>query len=125
MLLYLKLPLSVGIGLESYEIALEEFGNNKTSTKMVDVFYSISIFSIDFTIGGGIGQSKLTGDKAGFYKESTSNQYFVKLGFPIFSVINLNLGYHQVKAPIKESADDNKGLEASADLITLGIGLSF
>ncbi len=125
MLLYLKLPFSVGFGLESYEIALQDYGNNKISTQMADIFYTLSIFSIDFTLGAGIGKSKVTGDQADFYEETTSSQYFLKLGIPIFSAINLNLGYHQIKAQIKESADDSKGLEAGGDMMTFGMGISF
>ncbi len=125
VLLYLKFPFSVGIGLESYEVPLKDNGNNKISTQMADMFYTITIFSVDFTLGAGIGKSKVTGDQADVYQETTSSQYFAKLGFPIFAAINLNLGYHQVNAKIKETEDDNKGLEAGGNMITFGMGISF
>ncbi len=124
-MIYLKLPFSLGFGLESYEIPLKGGAENSISISMVDLFYTLPIPSIDLSFGGGIGNTRVVGDSEAGYKSTPSRQYFVTIGIPIFLLVNLNLGYHQVTARVKAAEDEDARLEASGNLITAGFGVSF
>jgi hypothetical protein len=120
-----QLPLlSLGVGLESYEIALDGNGDNSIALNMVDVFYVLPIPIVDVALGLGYGNVELKGDDASDYESTACTQYFLRLGVPIGTMFQITASYHNVFARVKSSGSDDL-LEAGGTMTTIGVSVGF
>jgi len=115
---------SGGVGLESYEIKLDQVGSHKIGLLMVDAFYVLPVPIINIALGVGIGNVEVGGDNASFYETTICSQYFVRLGVPIGPLFEIIGSFHNVFAKVKSSENDSL-LEAGGIMTTIGAAFSF
>ena len=130
-LVHFKLPIMLGLGLESYETKIDHTSDlvtdMKLKTTMYDIFWLLPIPIINITIGAGLGSAEMTCDVApdkdcGFYYDKGAvTQFWGQFGVPIFPFIDLHVSYHQISGDVKgkEGADDE-----SVDSTLYAIGAS-
>jgi len=112
-LVHLKLPIMLGLGMESYETKIDHsstaVADMKLNTTMYDVFWLTPIPVINLTIGAGIGTVKasceVTGTTPGkcsdYYDTGTVTQLWGQLGINVLPFIDLHVSYHQISGDLK------------------------
>ena len=124
----LGLPLfpviGVGIGYENYE-AKDSEGSLDSSVQFTfyDLFLEVPFPFVNVTVGAGWGKQtiKAEGDvliggaisSVNEEEEGNASQYFLSLGYPIFPLVDIHVGYHVIDA---EKLDFNfGGIPAESD----------
>lgn len=122
---YVGLPIIGTFGFESYEIALTTADSSKIKTQMFDYMYTFLLPFLDISlgVGGGIGQTQVTGDLSSSYSTATSSQYFFKLGIPVFGPVQLRYTLSNVNAQIERT--DGAFLEAGGVMSAFGVAMGF
>ena len=120
-----QLPFfSGGVGLESYDIKLDQSGDHQIDLLMADLFYVLPIPVVDIALGVGYGNVELKGDSESQYEKSNCSQYFLRIGVPIGAVFTVLGSYHSVFARINAKGGDN-ALEVGGTLTTIGVAVGF
>lgn len=128
VLFHVNIPFFPGLGYESYETKLKQKSGTtlgtdmKLQTTLYDIFYLLPIPIINVTIGGGIGNAKLTtSDKNS--SSGTITQYFVQLGLPLLAVIDIHLSYHTINGKVKY--DGASKIDIGGNTVALGMAFVF
>lgn len=120
-----QLPFfSGGVGLDSYEIKLDETGNHIISMLMADVFYLLPVPVVNISLGAGYGTVEVLGDSVTLYEKTNCSQYFFRFGVPVGPLIEVIGSYHNVFSKVKIKNSD-KLLEAGGTLTTVGFTIGF
>ncbi len=123
VLLYFQLPFSGGIGLENYEIELNQEKDHRIATTLIAIYYTLPIPAVIISLGGGIGQSEVKGDGSNLFEKSIASQHFVRLGVPL-GPLQIFGSFHYVFSRIKYKDNDSL-LEAGGTMTSLGFGFGF
>jgi hypothetical protein len=129
----LSLPLiplfGIGIGYESYTVEDEDDGvTSEVAFEIYDLFLEIPFPFINLTVGAGFGTQNIKIDDLGVDEDGDVSQVFVSLGYPIFPLFDLHVGYHMVNA---EKVDVDLGAfgqaeaDASGEMWSLGVRVGF
>jgi hypothetical protein len=125
LILLAGLPFfSGGVGLESYEIKLDQTGSHKIDLLMVDAYYVLPLPIANIALGIGIGTVEVGGDNASYYETTNCSQYFIRLGVPIGPLFEIIGSFHNVFAKVK-AKDNDSLLEAGGLMTTIGAAFSF
>jgi len=130
-LVHFKLPIMLGIGMESYETKIKDAAttDTKLKTSMYDLFYLTPIPVINVTIGAGMGTVELectgvSGNCSDYYEAGPATQFWGQLGFNVMPFLDLHLSYHSIQAKIKgKSGTDDVSVDGN--LMALGLALIF
>ena len=118
-----KLPIMVGVGIESYKTKIKGT-TQKLATSMYDIFYQLPIPIINLTLGVGVGSTELQCSTCSAdYDKGTANQWYVSFGMPIIPLFDLHLSYRSVSSKIKIISGGEHDL--SGNVMGLGIGFNF
>lgn len=130
-LVHVKLPIMLGLGLESYETKMDHDDSNvsdmKMTTTMYDIFWLTPIPIINFTIGAGLGTAEFACDVAGgtkcddYYETGAVTQLWGQLGINVLPFIDLHVSYHQISGEIKGKGSVS---DASVDGTLYAVGAS-
>jgi len=124
-ILLAQLPFfSGGVGMESYEIKLDQEGDNKISLLVADAFYILPVPVINISLGVGYGTVEVLGDNTASYEKTNCSQYFLRFGVPFGPLFEVIGSYHNVFARVKKKNSDTL-LEAGGTLTTVGITMGF
>lgn len=135
-LVHVKLPIMIGLGLESYETNIDHSASNvsdaKLKTTMYDLFWLTPIPIINFSIGAGLGSAELTcnvddsadGSCSDYYDKGSVSQLWAQLGIPIFPFIDLHVSYHKITGDIKGKGDVSDE-SVDGDLFAFGASIIF
>lgn len=125
LLLHVKFPILVGVGLENYTQPLKEKGGNTKldlSSTMYDIFYLLPIPVVNITLGLGAGTMELSNDT--YSEKANVWQYYGQFGIPIAGVVDLHVSYHKVSGDkIKINASDD--LKTDSTMYALGVSIGF
>lgn len=134
-LLHVKLPILVGLGLETYSVKLKDVSGGKFDVTMLDVFYLFPIPIVNITLGAGIGSSAVVCDAVGTtatcsdrYEPGMPTQIYGQFGFPIFGPLDLHVSYHSISSTLKgktESGNTWKDLDMGGKMLAIGTAFTF
>lgn len=126
-MLEVQLPMMVGFGYESYESKLDMADNSDISiaTTMYDVFYTLDLSLVSFTIGAGLGDVAIKGDYEAAYEKGKASQTFWRLGIPVMPLFSINVGQNNVKADIEGVAGNPDDVDARSTVTALGVSFGF
>jgi len=120
----IKLPILVGLGLETYTAESEDAGVKFShSIQMLDVFYELPIPVINIALGLGLGQASAETNFGSYtYDNGFASQYWLSVGYAFAAVIDLHLGYHVVNGKVvgTDGATESK-VDISGNMISLGV----
>ena len=135
--LAVELPFLVGVGLDQYKTKVKDTAGLKLETSMYNIFYQLPIPIINFTLGLGMGETKLTcpantfsdvaADCSGIYDKGSASQWYTSVGIPILPFFDLHLSYRSVtakKMKVKAPYGDET-LDFSGNVMGLGIKFGF
>ena len=125
-----KLPILVGLGLETYTVTTD--ANAATSApeynlgvQFLDFFYELPIPIINIAAGLGIGTLSFEdGSGVTTYNNGLATQYFVSMGYSFIPLIDLHLGYHVVKGSVEEKTSKEK-TDMGGTMLSLGLRIGF
>jgi len=134
ILLHVKLPIMLGLGLETYETKITapdtNFSDMKLKTTMYDVFWMTPIPIINFTIGGGLGTTTLecnvetTGSCSDSFEAGTASQLWAQLGFSPIPFLDVHMSYHNISSTVK-GIGSAKDEDFSGSLMAVGVAFIF
>jgi len=122
-----KLPIMVGVGIESYKTKL----NNSTktlATSMYDIFYQLPIPIVNLTLGLGMGSTELQCGSCSTFDKGSATQWYTSVGIPIFPFFDAHLSLRRVSSKIKTNAASEgtpNGTEYDLGGTVAGIGIAF
>ena len=122
-----KLPIMVGVGIESYKTKLKN-DTRILATSMYDIFYQLPIPIVNLTLGLGLGSTELQCGSCSMYDKGTAFQWYTSVGIPIFPFFDAHLSLRRVSAKIKTNAATGstpKGTEYDLGGTVAGIGIAF
>jgi len=122
-----KLPIMVGVGIESYKTKLK---NSTTilGTSMYDIFYQLPIPIVNLTLGFCMGSTELQCGSCSTYNKGGATQWYTSVGIPIFPFFDVHLSLRRVSSKIKTNAASvgtPKGTEYDVGGTVAGIGIAF
>ena len=122
-----KLPIMVGVGIESYQTKLK----NSTiilATSMYDIFYQLPIPIVNLTLGLGTGSTELQCVGCTIYDKGSATQWYTSVGIPFLPFFDVHLSLRRVSSKIKTNAASEgtpKGTEYNVGGTVAGIGIAF
>ena len=120
-----KLPIMVGVGIESYKTKLK---NSTTilATSMYDIFYQLPIPVINLIIGLGFGNQALECDGcADAFDKGSATQWYTSIGMPLIPLFDIHLSYRSITSKnINIKASDTK-LDFSGSVTGVGFAFNF
>ena len=122
-----KLPIMVGVGIESYKTKLK---NSTTilATSMYDIFYQLPIPIVNLTLGLGMGSTELQCGSCTTYDKGSATQWYTSVGIPFLPFFDVHLSLRRVSSKIKTNAafgGTPKGTEYDVGGTVAGIGIAF
>jgi len=122
-----KLPIMVGVGIESYKTKLKD-STRILATSMYDIFYQLPIPIVNLTLGLGMGSTELQCGSCSTYDKGSATQWYTSVGIPIFPFFDVHLSLRRVSSKIKTNAASGvrpKGTEYDLGGTVAGIGIAF
>ena len=122
-----KLPIMVGVGIESYKTKLKN-STTTLATSMYDIFYQLPIPIVNLTLGLGMGSTELQCGSCSIYDKGVATQWYTSVGIPILPFFDAHLSLRRVSSKIKTNAasgDTPKGTEYNVGGTLAGIGIAF
>ena len=118
-----KLPIMVGVGIESYKTKLK---NSTTilATSMYDIFYQLPIPIVNLTLGLGMGSTELQCVGCSIYDKGSAAQWYTSVGIPFLPFFDVHLSLRRVSSKIKKTAASG-GTEYDLGGTVAGIGIAF
>ena len=118
-----KLPIMVGVGIESYKTKLK---NSTTilATSMYDIFYQLPIPIVNLTLGLGMGSTELQCGSCSKFDKGSATQWYTSVGIPILPFFDAHLSLRRVSSKIKTNADSGD-TEYDVGGTVAGIGIAF
>ena len=126
-LLAAKLPIMVGVGIESYKTKLKNT-TTTLATSMYDIFYQLPIPIVNLTLGLGMGSTELQCGSCSTYDKGSATQWYTSVGIPIFPFFDVHLSQRRVSSKIKTNAASGgtpKGTEYDVGGTVAGIGIAY
>ena len=122
-----KLPIMVGVGIESYKTKLK---NSTTilATSMYDIFYQLPIPIVNLTLGLGMGSTELQCGSCSTFDKGSATQWYTSVGIPFLPFFDVHLSLRRVSSKIKTNAASEgtpKGTEYDVGGTVAGIGIAF
>jgi len=122
-----KLPIMVGVGIESYKTKLK---NSTTilATSMYDIFYQLPIPIVNLTLGLGMGSTELQCGSCSIFDKGSATQRYTSVCIPILPFFDAHLSLRRVSSKIKTNAASEgtpKGTEYDLGGTVAGIGIAF
>ena len=122
-----KLPIMVGVGIESYKTKLK---NSTTilATSMYDIFYQLPIPIVNLTLGLGMGSTELQCGSCSTFDKGSATQWYTSVGIPFLPFFDVHLSLRRVSSKIKTNAASGgtpKGTEYDVGGTVAGIGIAF
>lgn len=109
----------VGIGVENYTVATD--GGADITFQMYDLFYTAPIPIVNVVLGIGFGTATYDSATSALVDDAGLTQYWFSLGFPIFPLIDIHLGYHSVTGTGSGTPD----LVLDGTMTSLGVKVGF
>jgi len=122
-----KLPIMVGVGIESYQTKLKN-STTTLATSMYDIFYQLPIPIVNLTLGLGMGSTEFQCGSCSTYDKGSATQWYTSVGIPIFPFFDVHLSLRRVSSKIKTNAASGgtpKGTEYDVGGTVSGIGIAF
>jgi len=117
--------ISLGIGIDSYNIPLSDKQNKLVfSFKNLHVQSPLIFDLLTARIGLGLGTVRMNGINESDFKQTATSQFFGKIGFVLSDDAEVLASFHNVFAQI-EAKDSESLLEAGGILTGLGLGIKF
>ena len=118
-----KLPIMVGVGIESYKTKLK---NSTTilATSMYDIFYQLPIPIVNLTLGLGMGSTELQCVGCTTFDKGSAFQWYTSVGIPFLPFFDVHLSLRRVSSKIKKTAASG-GTEYDLGGTVAGIGIAF
>ncbi|MFH2131439.1 MAG: hypothetical protein ABIK68_13775 [bacterium] len=133
-LVHFKLPIMIGLGMESYETKIKysdpSVSDMKLATNMVDIFWLTPIPVINVTLGAGAGTADLSCSVAGgttcsnYYDKGTVTQLWAQLGISPIPFLDVHVSYHSVSGDVKGKGS-NSDLNVGGTVIAVGASIIF
>lgn len=131
LLLHVKFPILVGVGLENYTQPLKAKGSTEEvelSATMYDIFYLLPIPIVNITLGLGAGtmemESKSSAIDDSSWKKANVWQYYGQFGIPIAGVVDIHVSYHQISGE-KIDLGASGELKTDSTMYALGVSVGF
>ncbi len=130
---HFKLPIMIGLGLESYETKIKSFSgvsDIKLKTNMYDIFWLAPIPIINFTIGAGLGTAEFEcnidagGTCSDAFDKAPVTQLWAQLGITLLPLLDVHMSYHKVSGEL-EGKDSNPNFDVGGEVIAVGVSLIF
>ena len=119
-----SVPILPGFGYEKLNMTGKvhgiKFRNNIT---MYDLFYGLPVPVVNIRLGVGLGKGEMEDNLGTQYNPATYYQYYGSLGYPVFGILDLHLGYHVVAGHVTIAGGGDEDLDAK--MVTLGAMLAF
>ena len=122
-----KLPIMVGVGIESYKTKLKN-STTTLATSMYDIFYQLPIPIVNLTLGLGTGSTELQCVGCTIYDKGSAFQWYTSVGIPFLPFFDVHLSLRRVSSKIKTNAASGgtpKGTEYNVGGTVSGIGIAF
>ena len=122
-----KLPIMVGVGIESYKTKLKN-STTTLATSMYDIFYQLPIPIVNLTLGLGMGSTELQCGSCSTFDKGSATQWYTSVGIPILPFFDAHLSLRRVSSKIKTNAASGgtpKGTEYDVGGTVAGIGIAF
>ena len=122
-----KLPIMVGVGIESYKTKLKN-STKILATSMYDIFYQLPIPIVNLTLGLGMGSTELQCGSCSTFDKGSATQWYTSVGIPILPFFDAHLSLRRVSSKIKTNAASGgtaKGTEYDVGGTVAGIGIAF
>ena len=122
-----KLPIMVGVGIESYKTKIKGT-TQKLATSMYDIFYQLPIPIVNLTLGLGMGSTELQCGSCSTFDKGSATQWYTSVGIPILPFFDAHLSLRRVSTKIKTNAASEgtpKGTEYDLGGTVAGIGIAF
>ena len=122
-----KLPIMVGVGIESYKTKLKN-STTTLATSMYDIFYQLPIPIVNLTLGLGMGSTELQCGSCSIYDKGSATQWYTSVGIPFLPFFDVHLSLRRVSSKIKTNAASGgtpKGTEYDLGGTVAGIGIAF
>jgi hypothetical protein len=122
-----KLPIMVGVGIESYQTKIKG-KTQKLATSMYDIFYQLPIPIVNLTLGLGMGSTELQCGSCSTFDKGSATQWYTSVGIPILPFFDAHLSLRRVSTKIKTNAASEgtpKGTEYDLGGTVAGIGIAF
>ena len=117
-----QLPFALGLGMDSIKVK----GKGQKSTSTIDIynlFYQLPIPVINLIFGLGVGSGSLEGDGSEDWGDSTANQWYTSIGFPIMPLFDFHVSYRSITS--KDAKYKPTGTKAESGTATvMGAGFS-
>ncbi len=121
--MHAKLPILVGVGVESYETKYKD-STMTLGTTMYDIFYVLPIPFINLTLGLGAGQTELSNTGSSSYDTGSATQWYTSLGFPFIGIMDVHLSYRNVTSKIP-GLSGTAEMDASGTVTGVGVSIGF
>ena len=118
-----KLPIMVGVGIESYKTKLKN-PTKILATSMYDIFYQLPIPIVNLTLGLGMGSTELQCVGCSIYDKGSAAQWYTSVGIPFLPFFDVHLSLRRVSSKIKKTAASG-GTEYDLGGTVAGIGIAF
>ncbi len=114
----INLPVLPGLAIENYTVTTK--GDVVLDFALYDVYVDLPIPVINISLGVGIGKVTLPQEEI---ESADVSQVFLELGWPIFGVADIHLGYHQISGDLKAPSGEEISLDST--LTTIGFKVGF
>ena len=126
-----SLPFFVGFGLEQYTATVDSTGlKREVEFSIFDLYVNLPIPAVIIGIGVGVGTASVT-DTPETTGQSLSDaalsQYFVTLGYPIFPLFDIHVGYHVISgtSDVKVNGIKTSELVLDGNMLSVGVAVGF
>ena len=125
-MLEVELPMMIGLGYESYTTKIkDDLLDVSLETAMYDVFYSLDLSLIKFTLGLGLGEAVMRGDLEPYYKIGRVTQTFWRIGIPFAPFFGMHVGQHGVNGKLEGDNGNTNTADIGSKVTSLGITIGF
>ena len=125
---HVELPFLLGFGASQIQQKFQDENVKGVETKyeamMLDLFYSFDVW-VKLSLGVGVGETTVTRSISSVSEEKKGNvmRGFVNLGIPIFPLVQLRMGAHQIVKSKLEMKSSEVAIGGS--LVSVGLGIVF
>jgi len=120
-----KLPIMVGVGIESYKTKIKGT-TQKLATSMYDIFYQLPVPIVNLIIGLGTGTQEYDCTICSqFYDKGSASQWYTSIGMPIIPFFDIHLSYRSITSKNINYKPNGNKLDFSGSVTGVGIAFNF